>query len=142
MLTSSGGVILYGCMSRSLQVLADFVSLYFVAVTVGAAALVSFIALAPMLDSIDVFPGEQAEMMCSNSQYAWSIVGKTYDTISHGTARQQNYDLSSRSSASKSQQLPSRRIRRWGEAHNKGSIPPPNSLNITHLLYLPTQLSR
>lgn len=34
-------------------------SLYFVAVTVGGAALVAFICLAPMLDSTDVFPGEQ-----------------------------------------------------------------------------------
>lgn len=40
------------------QVVADLVSLYFVAVTVGGAALVAFISLAPMLDSTEIFPGE------------------------------------------------------------------------------------
>lgn len=49
--------------------LADLVSLYFVAVTVGGAALAAFIALAPMLDSTEVFPGEQVVDEYNNQRY-------------------------------------------------------------------------
>lgn len=75
-LTLPGDVFAY------FQVLADLVSLYFVAVTVGAAAWVAFITLESMLDSAEMFPGEQAlphgtkrkdELQVVTSRKSWCI---------------------------------------------------------------------